>query len=342
LKEAADAWDRIDAAQKVIAENAWKYNLLEAGRGFHSDLFFVARTLLRAGEEKAKPNADRLREFRESALESLQQELFSEAPIYNDFEELKLADSLTYLCQKLGYTNELVQKVLAGKSPRERAHDLIAGTKVKDVAVRKALYNGGSDVVAKSDDPMIALAKLVDDEARAVRKVIETQDEIKRQAHGQIAKAQFALEGTNMYPDATFTLRLSYGVVKGYEEAGKHIPFETTFAGLYERAKEHNNMPPFDLPPRWVEKKDKIDLKTPLNFVCTCDIIGGNSGSPVINANAELVGIIFDGNIQSLVLDFIYDESVARAVSVHSQGIIEALRKVYEANDLADELTGTK
>src|SRR5207247_3162052 len=176
-----------------------------------------------------------------------------------------------------------------------------------------------------------------------VRKTMETDvEEVKRQAYAQIARTKYALEGASTYPDATFTLRLAFGVVKGYEENGQPIPSETTFAGLYQRAKEHHNRPPFDLPPRWLERKDKLDLNTPFNFVCTADIIGGNSGSPVINRNAELVGIVFDGNIQSLVLDFVYTEQQARALSVHSQGIIEALRKVYEADKLADELTGKK
>jgi hypothetical protein len=165
-------------------------------------------------------------------------------------------------------------------------------------------------------------------------------EEVERQAYAQIGKAKYAVEGASTYPDATFTLRLAYGVVKGYEENGKHVPFETTFAGLYERSQQHHNKPPFDLPPRWIERKDKLDLNTPLNFVCTADIIGGNSGSPVINKDAELVGLIFDGNIQSLVLDFIYTEEQARALAVHSRGIIEALRKVYDAGELADELTG--
>ncbi|MFL5341870.1 MAG: S46 family peptidase [Gemmataceae bacterium] len=342
LKDAASAWDRIEESQKAIGEVAWRYNLLETGRGFHSTLFEIARTLVRAAAEKQKPNAQRLREFRESAQESLEQQLFSNEPIYNDFEEVKLADSLTYLAEKLGYSNPTVQKVLAGKSPRERAHDLVAGCGLKEIDARKKLYEGGQAAVSASKDPMVLLVTEIDEESRAVRKTVETQDEVKRQAHAQLAKAKFALEGTSTYPDATFTLRLAYGVVKGYEENGVAVPFQTTLAGLYERAKEHDNKEPFELPARWIERKDKLDLSTPFNFVCTADIIGGNSGSPVINANAELVGIIFDGNIQSLVLDFIYDETVARAVSVHSAGIIEALRKVYDANDLADELTGRK
>src|SRR6202030_2225849 len=167
-------------------------------------------------------------------------------------------------------------------------------------------------------------------------------DEPKRSAYADVAKAKFAVEGTDTYPDATFTLRLAFGAVKGYEENGKHIPFETTFAGLYERAEANHEKPPFNLPARWADRRGKLDPKTPFNFVCTADIIGGNSGSPVVNRDAELVGIIFDGNIQSLALDFAYSDEQARAVSVHSRGIIEALRKVYEADKLADELTGRK
>ena len=210
-----------------------------------------------------------------------------------------------------------------------------------DVAERKKLYEGGAKAIDASTDPMIQLAKLVDSESRAERKVIESDvDEVKRQAYAQIASAKFAVEGASNYPDATFTLRLAFGVVKSYMENGKTVPAMTTLAGLYERSKEHDNKPPFDLPNRWITRKDKLDLNTPFNFVCTADIIGGNSGSPVLNKNAELVGIIFDGNIQSLVLDFVYTEEQARAVSVDSRGIIEALRKVYDAGALADEVKG--
>jgi hypothetical protein len=339
LKDARTAWDRIAKAQKVRTTNIRKYTMLEAGAGFTSELFTIARTLLRAAEERPKPNSERLREFRESNLESLKFQLFSGAPIYPDYEKVKLTDSLTFLCAELGHENELVKKVLAGKSPSERAYELVKGTKLKDVDERKKLYEGGKEAVAAAKDPMIELARLVDPQARKVRKIIESQvEEVQRQAYADIAKVKFALEGTSTYPDATFTLRLAFGQVKGYEEDGKHVPFETTFAGLYQRAKEMNNRPPFDLPPRWVEKKDKLNLKTPLDFVCTADIIGGNSGSPVINRQAEVVGLIFDGNIQSLALDFAYSDEVARALSVHSAGIIEALRKVYDADELADEL----
>jgi hypothetical protein len=315
--------------------------MLEGARGFGSEYFHIARTLLRAAEERSKPNGERLREFRESNRESLELQLFSEEPLYDDFEQLKLADSLTFLTEKLGFTDPLVQKILAGKSPRDRASELVLGTKMKSVEVRKQLYKESPESFHKSDDAMIQLALLVDDPARAVRKIAEAQDEIKRQAYGQIAAAKFAIQGSSTYPDATFTLRLAFGQAKGYEEDGKQIPFQTTFAGLYERSAEHKNQPPFDLPPRWVDKKSALDLNTPFNFVSTADIIGGNSGSPTLNKNAEFVGIIFDGNLYSLVLDFIYTENKARALSVHSRSITEALRHVYNAPELVTELLGS-
>ena len=342
FKDTAVAWEKIANAQRVIGENASRYNLLEAGHGFHSELFGIARTLLRAAEEKSKPNAERLREYGDAGLDSLQFQLFSEKPIYGDLEQLLLADSFTFMIGKLGYSDPLVQKVLAGKSPQERASELVRGTKVSDVAFRKRLYEQGKAAVDAAHDPMIDLARLIDSDARAVRKIVETQSEAKQQAHGQISKARFAIEGTGNYPDATFTLRLAYGTVKGYEENGRPIPFQTTLAGLYERGAEHKNQPPFDIPPRWLERKGKLDLSTPFNFVSTADIIGGNSGSPVINRQGEFVGIIFDGNLQSLVLDFAFTDQQARAVSVCSQAILEALRKVYDAEELADELTGKR
>jgi hypothetical protein len=341
LKEARGAWAKVAGAEKVRAEIIRKYTMLEGQAGFSTELFGIARTLVRAAEEISRPNADRLREFRDSNLDSLKLQLFSTEEIHDDLEMVRLADALTFLGEVLGHDTPLVQRVLAGKSPQERAAELIKGTKLKSVEERKRLFEGGKKAIEESKDPMIALARLVDPESRAVRKVQETQiEEVKRQAYAEIAKAKFALEGTNTYPDATFTLRLAFGVVKGYEEAGKHIPYQTTFAGLYERSADHHNKEPFDLPPRWLEKKDKLNLNTPLNFVCTADIIGGNSGSPVVNRKGELVGLIFDGNIQSLVLDFAYTEKQARAVSVCSPGMLEALRKVYDANDLVDELLG--
>jgi hypothetical protein len=341
LSGARTAWDRIAQAQKVRAANIRRYTLLERGSGFNSQLFTIARTLVRAGDERAKPNEKRMRTYTEGNLDSVKEELYSKEPIYDGYEIVKLADGLTFLCEELGYENKLVQKVLAGKSPRERASELVHGTKLKDVAQRKRLYEGGKEAVAASKDPMIRLARLVDPASRKVREVMESQvQEVQQQAYADIAKVKFALEGTDTYPDATFTLRLAFGEVKGYEEDGKAIPFETDFAGMYAHAKAHNYQHPWNLPQRWLDKKDKLDLKTGLNFLCTADIIGGNSGSPVINRKGEIVGLIFDGNIYSLVLDFAYTDKLARAISVHSEGILEALAKVYDAHHLVAELTG--
>ncbi len=208
-----------------------------------------------------------------------------------------------------------------------------------DKEVRKALYKGGAKAIDASHDPMIELARLVDPAARKVRRLLESQYvEPIHQAYDKIAKAKFAIEGTNTYPDATFTLRLSFGPVKGYTEEGKKIPFQTTFAGLYQKAEEEKNHFPYNLPERWIQRKNKLNLNTPFNFVCTADIIGGNSGSPVVNRNGEVVGLIFDGNIQSLVWDFVYTDKQARAVAVCSQAIPEAMRAIYDANPLAEEL----
>jgi hypothetical protein len=294
---------------------------------------------VRAAEEFPKPNDQRLSEFNDSDKPSLELKLFSRRPLYPDFELTKLADSLSWFCEIVGYKSKVVQAVLDGKSPQERAVEIMRGTHLYDVAERKKLYEGGQTAIDASTDSMIQLARIVDKESRKVRKTIENQvEEPKRQAYDKIARAKFAVEGTNTYPDATFTLRLAFGTIKGYEEAGHKVPFETVFAGLYERSREHNDIYPFTLPRRWIDRKDKLNLKTPFNFVSTADIIGGNSGSPVINKEGEVVGLIFDGNIQSLVLDFAYSDDQARAVSVCSPAIPEAIRRVYDAGPLADEL----
>jgi len=336
--DALAAYDKIAEASRILNAQMIRSGLLEGGSAFNCDSFGFARTLLRAGDERPKPNGERLREFADSRKASLELGLFSEKPIYTDLEILTLADSLTYLAGKLGSSDSLVQKILAGKSPRDRAAELITGTKVRDVAFRKQLYEGGASAVSSANDPMIELARLVDAEARTLRKVSEDQGEVKQQAHAAIARARNALLGTAGYPDATFTLRLAFGLVKGYEEDGKQIAAVTTLGGLYERAQEMNNQPPFDLPPSWIKRKARLDLKTPYNFVSTADIIGGNSGSPVVNRAGEFVGIIFDGNLQSLPGDYAYTDKQGRATSVHSAAILEALNKVYDSKELAREL----
>ena len=352
LRSTTEAYDRIKNAQSEIAKSAPLYNYLEMERpktttyreprAFVSNLFKYARLLVRAVDERAKPNGERIPEFRDSARESLELELFSTEPIYDDYEILRLTDSLTDFASQFGANDPLVQKVLAGKSPHARAVELVSGTKLKNVSVRKDLYTKDAAALLAAHDPMIDLARLVDTPARNARKLHDAQEEIKKQAYSEIAKARFASEGASGYPDATFTLRLSYGTVRAYEQDGKQIPAFTDFAGLYKRSAEHDNKPPFDLPQRWIDQKSKLDLSTHFNFVSDADIIGGNSGSPVVNKANEFVGIIFDGNIQSLVLDCIFTDKQARAVSVDSAAITEALRKVYDAKALADELEGAK
>jgi hypothetical protein len=340
-----DAWDQVAASLKTLIKIRDEYNMLGSGRGqaFNSDLFYIARTLVRLAEETSKPNNERLREYSEAGLDSLKLELFSEAPIYNDLETVELADSLGMMVETMGADNDLVKKVLAGKSPRERAVELVQGTRLADFAVRKQLADGGMKAINDSHDPMIELAKLVDPVSRQVRQTYEQEvDEPQREAYGKIANARFALYGSSVYPDATFTLRLAFGEVKGYTEDGKQIPWATTIGGTYEHAAAHGNKDPFELPAIWNQRKSQLNLSTPFDFVSTADVIGGNSGSPVVNRNGELVGIIFDGDIQSLASDYIYTDQQSRAVAVHSAGILEALRKVYAADRLVAELTGKK
>lgn len=340
--EAVAAYDRIAATQRAIFGQAVPFRMLENAWAFRSELFQIARTLLRAAEERPRANGERLREFQDSNATSLELALFSSQPIYEDLETLRLGDSLSFLTSTLGSTNPLVQKVLAGKSPRQRAAEVVAKTRVKDIATRKQLYEGGATAVTAAADPMIELARAVDAEARKARKIVEEQTETKQQAHAAIARARFALHKGQTYPDATFTLRLAFGVVKGWKEGDQEIPPFTDFTGLYARAASQDYQPPFDLPERWIKRKSKLDLECPLNFVHTADIIGGNSGSPTVNRKGEVVGLIFDGNLDSLVLDFAYDDQRARAVSVDSRAVLEALRRVYEARGLVDELTGRR
>jgi hypothetical protein len=339
-----DAWERVAASVTAYKDIYFRYSLLEGERsaaGFNSDLFEKARMLVRLADESRKPNTERLREYGEAGLESLKQQLFSKAEIYADLEIVKLGDSLGLLIELLGADDDIVEKVLAGKSPQQRATELVLGSKLADADLCKKLADDGQTAIEESKDPMIELARLVDAPARTVRKTYEENvDEPKRQAYSRLAQARLAVYGKNVYPDATFTLRLAFGQVKGYTDAGQKIQWATTLGATYEHAQVHGNKSPFELPGSWIERKDRMKLDTPFNFVSTADIIGGNSGSPVINRNAELVGIIFDGNIHSLVLDFIYTDEQARAVSVHSVGIVEALRSVYNADVLVKELLG--
>jgi hypothetical protein len=334
------AWESIARAEKVLADFEHEYTLLERGDAFDCDLFHIARHLLRLVTEKPKQNADRLREYRDSNLESLEFQLFSPAPIYPELERAKLVGGFAFLAEILGGEHPLTMKVLAGRSPAARAAELVAGTKLFDPAERRRLAAAGPQGLQESTDTMIVLARLVDAEARAVRKRFEDQvEEVERQAYAQIAQARFAIHGTGIPPDATFTLRLAFGVVRGIHADGAAIPYTTTFAGVFERAERQGNREPFVLPPRWRQGKDKLDLATPFNFVSTADTIGGNSGSPVLNRAGQLVGINFDRNRPGLVRNFVYTDEQARHIAVHSRGVLEALRKLYDAEGLVEELT---
>ena len=334
--DALAAYDQIADADKVLWAQFREKRVL--GMAFNCASFGIARNLLRAGDERPKPNGERLQEYADANQASLELGLFSDTPIYPDFEILKLADSLSFLASQIGVNDPLMQKILAGKSPRERAAELINGTHVRDVAVRKRLYDGGAAAVTAANDPLIEVARVVDPEARAQLKVTEDQDEIKKQAYAAIARAKIAVLGTANCPDATFTLRLAFGTIKGYEEDGHPVPAKTTFAGLYERAKAMKNRPPFNLPPLWEKRKAQLNLDTPFDSVSTCDIIGGNSGSPVVNRAGEFVGIIFDGNLQGIPWDYAYSDKQGRAIEVESAAIFEALDKVYRAKGVVREL----
>ncbi len=339
-KRYGDAWDAIAKAHRDYATYAKERRIFDLAGGFNTSLFGFARTLVRLAEESPKPNPQRLPEYTDARRNSLELALYSPAPIYDDFEKLKLADSLGFMLELLGANDPLVKQVLNGKTPEARAAELIDGTKLKDVAFRHQLADGGKPAIDSSNDPMIALARLIDPKSRELRKRYESEViGVERANYAKIARAKFDTEGTKLYPDATFTLRLSYGTVKGYNENGKRVTPFTTLGGLYDRAAGFKYQFPYNLPPRWMEKKSSLDLKTQFNFVSDDDIIGGNSGSPTINKNGELIGLIFDGNIQSLVGNFYYDDSVNRAISVDVRAMREVLRKVFGANELADELS---
>ena len=338
-RDYGDAWDAIAAATKRRRElfKLQQYRSISSG----SELAGLARQIVVYVAEIKKPDSERLDGYHDSQLDELKFYLFSPAPIYPEFEEALLTQSLQDSLDQLGPNDSFVMAVLDGRQPAEVAAQTVRGTKLKDPAFRKSLVEGGAAALAASTDPMIVLARKADPYFRDLRKDYEESVEsVLTSAGEKIAKARFAIFGKSIYPDATFTLRLTYGTVQGYPMNGTKAPSKTTFYGLYDRAASFDFKPPFNLMPRFIERKDKIDLPTPLNFVASLDIIGGNSGSPVINQNGEFVGIIFDGNIESLTGNFEYIEETNRAVAVHSAAIIEALRKVYDASPLADELIG--
>jgi len=338
-QEYGGAWEAIAKGRKDLAAYDRDRRFLDLAAGFNTPLFGYARTLVRLAEENEKPDAQRLPEFMKTRRAALEANLYSTAPIYDDFEKMKLANSLAFMQSEYGADHPLVKHVLSGKTPEARATELIEGTKLKDVEYRKQVAAAGKNGIDGSNDPMIALARDIDKGARAVRKRYEEQVvAVERANYAKIAHALFEEQGTKLYPDATFTLRLSYGAVKGYTENGKWVPPFTTLGGLYARSDQFHQAFPYNLPPLWMSKRATLNPKTPFNFVSTNDIIGGNSGSPTINKKGELVGLIFDGNIQSLVGNFEYDESVNRSISVDVRAMLEVLRKVFNADAVANEL----
>jgi hypothetical protein len=332
------AFDAIARAEGDLKKLRKPLNFIERRQGFSGDLYGFARTLVRAAEERPKPNETRLKEFRDSALPAVTQKLFSNAPVFAEFETFQLTFSLTKLREALGVDDPFVKKVLGKASPEEVAARLVAGTKLADVAYRNRLWEGGKAAVdaAAREDAMIALARLVDPDARAVRTRYEDAIEaVVKRGEEAIARARFEVQGTSTYPDATFTPRLSYGSVQGWEHDGKTVKPFTTFGGAFER---DTGRDPFALPKSWLDAKPRLDLATPFDLVTTNDIIGGNSGSPLVDREARIVGLVFDGNIDSLGGDYGFDPAVNRAISVDSAGILEALAKVYGADRLVQEL----
>jgi hypothetical protein len=332
LAPATAAWERIAELQERRAET------LTASAAPSSQLFGIAKTIVQLVAEDQKPSEERLPEYAAAGRASLEQQLYSEAPTYPDLEQMILAESLTRMIELRGADDPVCVAMLAGKAPLARAAELVAGTTLAAVAARRGLVTSGPVGVSASTDPLVALARELDPDIRRHRQVSDELDELERQAYGEIATAIFATRGTAAYPDATFSLRLAFGAVKGYEEGGRQVPAWTDFGGAFAHEKAHAGQEHYSLPASWHAAKAKLDLATPFNFVSTADIIGGNSGSPVVNKDLELVGLIFDGNIQSLTADYVYSDAQSRAVSVHSSAIREALRQVYGAQELVEQL----
>lgn len=329
------AWDRIAEAEKKAASRATEQYF----HGLDSDLANLATQIVQYVAEVKKPDAERLPAYREARLESLRFRLFSPAPIYPAMEIARMTGALQLDIQETGKDDPFIKAVLNGGQPGEVAAALVKGSKLADPEVRRKLVAGGEAAVNASDDPMIVLARKLDPMRREFIKWTETNVESVEQESGEdLGKARFAVYGKTTYPDATFTLRLSYGQVRGYPMNGTKAPSKTTFYGLYDRAASFDFKSPFNLPSRYAEGRQKLELSTPIDFVTTNDIVGGNSGSPVINRNGEIVGLMFDGNIESLVSSFVYDGATNRAVAVHTAAMTEALRKLYRAESLLDEL----
>jgi hypothetical protein len=334
--EIGDPWRRIEEALAVEATRRLPYEYIEGGIGLNSRLARYARTLVRAAAERTKPNAERLREYTDGFLPRVEQQLAAPVPIYPELERLTLSFSLERMREWLGPDAPVVRRMLTAETPDELAARLVDNSRLADSAVRMALWNGGQAAVEASTDPFIVLARSLDAEARELRKWHEDNVEaVVEAAHEDIARARFAILGTSVYPDATFTLRLNFGSVEGWVENGTPVEPFTQLDRLFERA---TGQPPFRVPASWERAKPALDLRVPFNLATSNDIVGGNSGSPLIAADGRIVGLLFDGNIHSISGAYWFDVEKNRAVAVHPAIIREALTKVYEVEPLLEEL----
>ena len=333
-----DPWTEMEQAQAYYDTVFPRLTALDGiSRAGH--LAATGWRLVRLAAQRQLPDAERLSSYRETALPSLYQRLYSAAPIYPQYEELQLTQALSQLLYQFGPTHPLVVDVFGDDSPAQVAHRVIAGTRLGDVEVRRALAAGGAEALAASDDPMIVLLRKIEPPALALTESVRDRvDAVEEDAGARIAEAFFAVEGRDTYPDATFTPRISFGVVKGYQQGGAEVPWHTTFAGLFARAEKFGQQPPYDLPPKLAAAKARLDLSTPMDFVSTHDIIGGNSGSPVIDRDGHFIGIVFDGNLEMLPNRFIYSDAKSRSISVDARAILLALTGIYGAQNVADEL----
>jgi len=329
------AWDDIARAEQRYRDILIPYTWLEGGAAFNSELFGYARQLVRAADERAKPNAERLREYTDAGLARLKPALEAATPVYPAFEEVRLSFSLERMREYLGPDHPIVKAVLGSKTPDERAHELVSGSSLADPKVRMKLFEGGAAAVGSSTDAMITVAREIDAESRRLRKTYDEVQGIEAVSQQKIAEARFKVYGTQVYPDATFTLRLSYGAVAGWNEAGTRVEPFTRLDRLYARA---TGAPPFELPKPWLDAKGRLDMNTRANFVATNDIVGGNSGSPMVNAAGRIIGLVFDGNIHSIAGSFWFDPEMNRTVAVHPEFIRTALANVYRVAPLAKEL----
>ena len=331
-------WEAIAQAQRELA--TFNPQLRYYGFGGGSQLMQLAAGLVRVATESSKPDSARLPQYRGAGLNNIQAQLVRQIPIDTAYERRAIAAQLRAAQTELPANDPFLRVALAGRSPDAVAADIVRNTKVGDLAFRQSLLQGGAAAVNASTDPLIVWVRAVDPLSRQMTTRANALNAIITANSEKIGQALFAAYGTALPPDATFTLRISDGLVKSFPSNGTIAPYKTTYYGLYERSAAFDNKDPFKLPQRWVDRKNNLDLTTPYNFVSTNDIIGGNSGSPVINKNAEIVGLVFDSNIEGISNRFIFSSEIGRTVSVHSRGIVEALRKMYDGSRIADELQG--